>query len=229
MALGLLLVVNVRPDPRRIAEALARAADPAPAAPAAPLREILRRPGVVPALLAAVASFAVMVSVMNLTGYVVLEHGHEHAAVFSIISAHFVGMFGLVLVVGRLIERLGHVPATAVGLLLTAASTVSLLWVESVWATGAAMFVLGLGWNFSYVAATAALVDLSAASERGKLLGFSDMASAACGALLAVGGGIALGESGVEALSAAATTVALVPVVLLAVRRFRYNAAPAGT
>jgi MFS family permease len=166
---------------------------------------------------------------MNLTGYVVLEHGHEHSAVFSVISAHFVGMFGLVLVVGRLIDRFGRTASIVTGLALVAASTVSLLWVESVWATGAAMFVLGLGWNFSYVAATAELVDLTAPSERGRLLGFSDMASAVCGAGLALGGGIAVGESGVAALSALATAVAVVPILLLAARRFRYNPAPAGT
>src|ERR687898_2994824 len=43
---------------------------------AAPLREILQRPGVPTALVAAVVSFAGMVSVMNLTGYVVVDHGH---------------------------------------------------------------------------------------------------------------------------------------------------------
>ncbi|HEX6057882.1 MAG TPA: MFS transporter, partial [Gemmatimonadaceae bacterium] len=68
---ALAISLFVRPDPKRIAEAIrARADDPAPLAPAAPLREIIRRPGVLPALFATIASFAVMVSVMNLTGYV---------------------------------------------------------------------------------------------------------------------------------------------------------------
>src|SRR5918996_1592545 len=106
MVVGLVLVLGVRPDPRRIAEALA-AAEPDPPAPAppAPLREIVRRPGVVPALLAALASFAVMVGVMTLTGVVVVEHGHHAHAVFPIIGAHVVGMYALVLVVGDVIDR----------------------------------------------------------------------------------------------------------------------------
>ena len=41
-----------------------------------------------------VASFAVMVGVMNLTGYVASDHGHEQGDVFPIISAHIVGMYG---------------------------------------------------------------------------------------------------------------------------------------
>ena len=60
-----------RPDPKKIAELLG--GDDGPLPPAAPLREILRRPGVKPAMLAALASFGVMVSVMNLSGYVVVD------------------------------------------------------------------------------------------------------------------------------------------------------------
>ena len=54
MAVGLVLVLLVRPDPRTIAQAL-DAAEPTPfREPAAPLREIIRRPGVASALVAAV-------------------------------------------------------------------------------------------------------------------------------------------------------------------------------
>ena len=56
----------------------------------------------IPALLAAQASFGVMVGVMTLTGSVVVDHMH-HAAhtVFPIIGAHVIGMYALVIVVGR--------------------------------------------------------------------------------------------------------------------------------
>ena len=71
------LIFFARPHPKWIADLLAEDADE-PAPPPAPLGQILRRPGVVPAMIAALASFGVMVSVMNLSGYVVLEH-HHHA------------------------------------------------------------------------------------------------------------------------------------------------------
>lgn len=224
---GLLLVLQVRPDPIVIARRYTTPAETGGSA--APLGEILRRPGVVPALLAAVASFSVMVTVMNMTGYVVVKHGHSHSDVFSIISSHFVGMFGFVLLTGRLIDRVGRTPAVLAGLCLVAGATVSLVWITSVAAIAAALFVLGLGWNLSYVAATAELVDLAAASERGRLLGFVDMCSAAFGATLAILGGLALGDSGVPALSLLTGAVALTPIAILAFRRIRYNPAPAGT
>ena len=64
--------------------------------------------GVVPALVAAVASFSVMVSVMTLSGYIVVGHGHSTGDTFWVISGHIVGMYGLVLVVGDLIDRIGR-------------------------------------------------------------------------------------------------------------------------
>jgi MFS family permease len=203
MVAGCALVVCVRPDPLRIAAALAHeSAEPEGPVAGAPLRVLLRRPGVVPALIAAQASFAVMVAVMTLTGAIVVDHHHHAAAnVFPIIGAHVIGMFGLIVVVGDVVDRIGRTPALAGGLLLMAVSVISLLWVSSVPATSLALFGLGLGWNLSYVAATAVLADSSTAAERGKLLGFNDLLAGATGAGLALLGGIALTALGVAALA----------------------------
>ena len=214
--LALALVAFVRPDPRRIAELLAERQPGFAPAPAAPLAEILRRPGVRPAMLAALASFAVMVAVMNLSGYVVVEHHHHsQEAVFPIIGAHVLGMYALVLVVGALIDAIGRPTALAAGLVAMAASTTGLLWAESVVATALLLFLLGVGWNLSFVAATAQLVDLSSPAERGKLLGFNDLLSALLGAGLALAGGFALESLGIAALALGATAIVAVPLLWL--------------
>lgn len=213
---ALVLVGLVRPDPKRIAELIAGAEATGPAPPAAPLGEILRRPGVRPAMLAALASFGVMVSVMNLSGYVVVEHHHHtQSDVFPVIGAHVLGMYALVLVVGPLIDRIGRAPAQFTGLLVMAASTIGLLWLDSVPATAALLFGLGLGWNLSFVAATAQLADLTSASERGRLIGFNDLLSALLGASLALLGGYALDSIGVAALAIGATAIVAAPVLWL--------------
>jgi len=211
MVVGMGLVLCVRPDPKRIAELLGSEPDQ-PERTAAPLRELLGRPGVIPALLAAQASFAVMVAVMTLTGPVVVDHqGHEAHHVFPIIGAHVVGMYALVIVVGDAIDRIGRTPALAGGLLMMAGSVISLLWVHSVVATAIALFGLGLGWNFSFVAATAELADSTHASERGRLLGFNDLLSGATGAGLALLGGLALDVLGVAALAIGAAVLVSLP------------------
>ena len=213
---SLAIVAFVRPDPKEIAEAIGGTSPDRPAAPAAPLREILRRPGVVPALAAAVASFAVMVSVMNLTGYVVVEHhGHTQADVFPIIGAHVLGMYALVLFVGSMIDSIGRSRSLYGGLVLMGLSCVGLAWFESVLGTSFLLFGVGLGWSISFVAATTQLADMAAPSERGRLLGFSDRLSALTGAALALLGGLALDGLGVTALAVGATVLVLLPLLRL--------------
>ncbi len=213
---SLAIVAFVRPDPKEIAEAIGGTSPDRPAVPAAPLREILRRPGVVPALAAAVASFAVMVSVMNLTGYVVVEHhGHTQADVFPIIGAHVLGMYALVLFVGSMIDSIGRSRSLYGGLVLMGLSCVGLAWFESVLGTSFLLFGVGLGWSISFVAATTQLADMAAPSERGRLLGFSDRLSALTGAALALLGGLALDGLGVTALAVGATVLVLLPLLRL--------------
>jgi MFS family permease len=213
MLVGLVLVLLVRPDPKTIAT-LISPGEPVQTRAAAPLRELLGRPGVVPALLAAQASFGVMVGIMTLTGAVVVDH-HHHAAdnVFPIIGAHVIGMYALVIVIGDLIDRIGRTPALAGGLLLMALSTVSLLWVEGIAVIGGALFGLGLGWNLSFVAATAELADCTQPWERGKLLGFNDLLSGLTGAALALLGGLALTALGVAALAVGGTALVVAPAL----------------
>ncbi len=211
--LALCVMLLVRPDPREIAIRLGTSRGEPAAAPAAPLSEILRRPGVLPAMGASLASFATMVSVMNLTGYVVVEvHHHSQDSVFPIVGAHVLGMYALVLVVGRLIDRIGRAPALAGGLGVMAVSVLALQWTSGVPATALLLFGLGIGWNISFVAATAQMADLTSAVERGTLLGFNDLVAALLGATMALVGGYGLETSGVGALAVGAALVALSPV-----------------
>jgi MFS family permease len=214
MLVGCALVSAVRPDPKRIAELLEHEPPADPGAAPTPLRELLARPGVVPAVIAAQASFAVMVGVMTLTGAVVVDHqGHEGHDVFPIIGAHVIGMYALVIVIGDVIDRIGRTPSLAGGLFVMAASVISLLWVESVPATAVALFGLGVGWNLSFVAATAELADLTHPYERGRLLGFNDLLSGATGAGLALLGGLALSALGVAALAIGGTALVVGPAL----------------
>jgi len=217
MVIGLALVLCVRPDPRTIAQQLHHDAGGSDE-PAAPLREIIRRPGVLTALVAAVASFAGMVSVMNLTGYLVIDHGHHQADVFTVISLHIVGMYALVLVIGQLVDKIGRRPGQIAGLGLMALSTVGLAWFQSVAWMSVSLFLLGLGWNISYVAAVTELADRALPAERGKLIGLTDQLSSFTGAALVLLGGVVYSELGVEALAFAATAFVGLPALWLLLR-----------
>jgi MFS family permease len=211
--IALTIVLMVRPDTRVIGQMLSERSGDGPPPAAAPLAEIVRRPGVIPAMIASLASFGVMVSVMNLAGYVVVEvHHHSQDSVFPIIGAHVLGMYALVLVVGALIDRIGRTPALSIGLVVMGASTLGLQWVGSVPMTAVLLFGLGIGWNISFVAATAQMADCTAPEERGKLLGFNDLIAALLGASLALIGGYGLESAGVGALAVGATVIVVSPV-----------------
>ena len=140
---------------------------------------------------------------------------------FPIIGAHVFGMYALVLVTGPLIDRVGRAPALAGGLLVMAASTAGLLWFDTVAATAVLLFGLGIGWNLSFVAATAQLADRTSPAERGKILGFNDLLSALLGAGLALLGGFALDSIGVAALAIGATAIVAAPILWLRPARTR--------
>jgi MFS family permease len=211
---GLAISLGVRPDPKELSKVWTT--DEQEAETAAPARELLTRPGVPTAMLGAVASFAVMVGVMNLAGYVAVGHHHAHGDIFTIISVHIVGMYGLVLVVGDLVERIGRRRSIVLGLGVMALSNLALVWLDGIAGMSLSLFGLGLGWNFAYVAATTELVNLAEPSERGRLVGLSDLLSSGTGALLALGGGVVYSQSGSTALALAAALLAFVPAIWVA-------------
>ena len=151
---------------------------------------------------------------MNLTGrLVVTDLGHSVDNVFPIVAAHIVGMFALVLVVGDIIDRVGRRPALVGGLIVVAVSSLSLAWLEGVAAIAFALFALGLGWIFAFVAASAELVDRTRPFERGKLLGFNDTCSSFLSAVLALVGGFLLSRYGPGVLAGMSAAIALAPIL----------------
>jgi hypothetical protein len=82
------------------------------------------------------------------------------------------------------------------------------------------LFLLGLGWNVSYVAATAELVTHASPVERGRLVGFTDLVAGILAAALALLGGLAYTEWGVAAIAIGATVAVVAPALaLFGVRR----------
>ena len=227
MLLGVALTWAIRVDPIEIGRRLREqsASNLQAAAPARHLRELLQIPLVRVAVTAAVISQGVMAMVMSTVSLHLRSHGHSWTGVTLALSAHFLGMFGLVLFVGQLVDRIGRERGLMIGLLVLIAGILALLSdVELQW-MAPAMLVVGIGWNVSFVAATAMLADATAPVERAGLLGFTDflgMGSSAVSSLLA---GVVIGALGIGALVALATAVAMIPVVIFLAGRHRVPAA----
>lgn len=211
---GAALTLAVRVDPLSIARSRGRAAV-GHESPARPLRALLGKPKVHVAMITAVVSQGVMTTMMGIVGLVLHQHGHDWPAVSVTLSAHFLGMFGLVLVVGRVVDRIGRSFAALVGLVVVASGILALLAeVRLVWfAPG--MFAIGVGWNVAFVAATAMLADATEPLERGKLLGLTDFVAYGTGAVGTLLAGVIVDRWGLGSLAALGTGLALLPVLLL--------------
>jgi MFS family permease len=212
---GLLVSLAVRPDPRDLSRDFETPAEEG--APPASTRELLRRPGVATAVVAGVASFALMAGVMNLAGYVAVGHGHSHGSIFTVISIHILGMYGLVLVIGDAVERIGRRRSMIAGLTVIALSNAGLAFFASIGGMSLCLFGLGLGWSLAYVAATTELVNLASPGERGRLVGLTDFLSSGAGAVLALAGGVLYtGAGGAVSLAAAAAGLAFLAAAWVA-------------
>jgi MFS family permease len=125
-----------------------------------PLLTILMQPKFLVALLAAVASYALMSLVMTATPLAMIEHHHSMADAQTGIQWHVIAMFGPSFFTGALIARFGKPGIAAAGLLLIAGSATVALLGTSLWHFWIALVLLGVGWNFGFIAATAMVAEL---------------------------------------------------------------------
>ncbi len=217
MAAGLALLTGVRTDPTDIAQSMSPSTAATPEAE--PVARILRRPGIAAVLVGAVASWAIMVTLMTLMAPVLAAQHHAKTAIFPVLSAHFVGMFALFPVVGVVIDRVGGRRALLGGLLLLTVSALALpAALASVPLTAVVLLCIGLGWSFAYVSATTELLSSATPAERGRLLGASDLLSGLTGAGLVVLAGYVLDTDGVEYVAGGAALVAVTAILLIVTR-----------
>ena len=139
-----------------------------------PLIAIVRQPRFIVALVCAIGSYALMSLVMTAAplAMVACGLGEENAALG--IQWHVLAMFAPSFFTGALIVRFGKETIVAVGLVLLAAcAVVALLGIDLLhfWA---ALILVGLGWNFGFIGATAMLTETYLPEERSKVQGFND-------------------------------------------------------
>ncbi|BCH25703.1 MFS transporter [Mesorhizobium sp. L-8-3] len=141
---------------------------------ARPLAEIITQPRFLAALICGVGSFALMSFVMTGAPLAMVGCGFSADEATLGISWHVMAMFGPSFFTGRLIHRFGVERIVAIGLLLLiACAAIALMGIE-LWHFWTSLILLGLGWNFGFIGATAMVADTYRPVEKAKAQGFHD-------------------------------------------------------
>jgi MFS family permease len=139
-----------------------------------PLLEIVRQPRFIAAALCGIVSYPMMNLVMTSAPLAMKICGLSVSDSNFGIQWHIVAMYGPSFFTGSLIARFGAPRIVAIGLLLEAgAAAVGLSGITAMhfWAT---LFILGIGWNFSFVGASALVLETHRPQERNKVQAFND-------------------------------------------------------
>jgi MFS family permease len=139
-----------------------------------PLLEIVRQPRFIAAALCGVVAYPVMNLVMTSAPLAMKMCGLSLSDSNFGIQWHVVAMYGPSFFTGTLIARFGAPRIVAVGLLLEATAAIvglSGMTAMHFWAT---LIVLGIGWNFGFVGASALVLETHRPEERNKVQAFND-------------------------------------------------------
>ena len=180
-----------------------------------PLGEIARQPVFAVALLCGMVSYGVMNLLMTATPLAMDVSAHPFSETAFVIQWHIVGMFAPSFVTGNLINRLGVMTVLLAGVALNIICVAIALAGVDVMHFWLALVLLGIGWNFMFVGATALLTESHTPAERAKVQGVNESAifitmmvsSLASGALFTIQGWQAMNRWAVPVLLLAGVAV----------------------
>jgi MFS family permease len=139
-----------------------------------PLGEIIRQPAFIVAVICGVISYTLMNFLMTSAPLAMRLCGLPQEASNLGLQWHVIAMYGPSFFTGRLIMRFGASRVVFAGLILTgfaAATGLTGLSVAHFWTS---LILLGLGWNFGFVGASALVLECHRPEERNKVQAFND-------------------------------------------------------
>ena len=141
---------------------------------ARPLKAIAATPQFIEAAAAGVVSYGLMAFLMTAAPMAMVGCGHSVGEAALGIQWHVLAMFGPSFFTGRLIGRFGQRKITALGLVMIAASGLLALMGEGLSEFWGSLILLGVGWNFGFIGATAMLTACYTPAERTKVQALND-------------------------------------------------------
>ena len=180
-------------------------------------RELLQDPRILTAVICGMVSYALMNLVMTSTPLAVVGCDYTTDNANDIVSAHVLAMFVPSFFTGHLIARFGAERIIALGLtILASAGVVALMEVE-LGNFFVALALLGIGWNFGFIGATAMLGQAHSVEEQGRVQGMNDAIVFGCVTVASLASGGLMNCSGGDVLQGwSAVNLAMVPFLAFA-------------
>ena len=184
--------------------------------------QLLASPKFLLGVAAGVVSYGLMSFVMTAAPLAMVGCGHsiDHAAWG--IQWHVLAMFAPSLVTGKLIARFGKERVTAAGLIIIGVSGAVALTGLDLRHFFISLVLLGIGWNFGFIGATAMVADSHTEEERARAQGVNDFAVFGTVAALSFFSGTLMQASGwhlINVLIFPFIAIVLAPLVWQAARR----------
>lgn len=185
--------------------------------------KIVTQPRYMAALLCAVGSYSLMSFVMTGAPLAMVGCGFSTDEATLGISWHVMAMFAPSFITGRLIQRFGAPAIVVTGFaLLVGCALVALSGIQ-LWQFWAALILLGVGWNFGFIGATALVAETYLPSEKGRAQGFHDFVLFGSVAFASLMSGRVYNAHGWEALNWVVFPVTAICLAALAMLAFSRN------
>ncbi len=185
------------------------------------VRDILKLRYVQVAVAALVIGQLVMTLIMVITPLHMDDHAHSFQSISMVIMAHTIGMFAPSAVTGRLVNRFGAYLIILVGALILAISAILAPLSNEMLPLAFALFLLGLGWNFCFIAGSSLLTVGLVTGEEGRIQGASEVLVALASGAGSLSTGAIFASSGMTGVSVVglALTLAFGVLAVLANQR----------
>ncbi|WP_299664670.1 MFS transporter [uncultured Psychromonas sp.] len=132
------------------------------------------QPRFISAVICGAASYMVMNFLMTSAPLAMHMHGHSQESANIGMQWHVIAMYAPSFFTGKLINRFGAVQISALGLILSAISAVIGFVGEDVYHFWMLLTLLGIGWNFGFLGASAMVLQCHKPEEKNRVQSLND-------------------------------------------------------
>ncbi|WP_135455308.1 MFS transporter [Vibrio echinoideorum] len=184
-----------------------------------PLSVIVKAPNFIVAVFAAMVAYAVMNILMTATPLAMIGCGFDFTKAAGVIEWHVLGMFLPAFFTGSLIEKFGSRMMILAGGVLFVVSIAINIHGVSIWHFRAALVVLGVGWNFMFIAAMGLFSQSYQSQNKAKAQAFNEFIVFGCVTFTALLSGWQESTAGWQNLN-----IYVLPFVLAVIILFAFSA-----